>query len=405
MTDEEMKEKHLRRCYHCGKIMSEDNFYYDKSRKNYRRICKKCHNETCHAREKAKEQAIEDQKIPENRYRNKVAVLMVFRPLREMQEKCECICGQHFSNIERFGAHKKYCEAYQKYVESLNEQLENLNALPFYTEDTLVGRYIGGWLVYEDAGNNKEGEHLFKCICKKCGYTQNITETLLKERCGAEEPIPCPDCSREIVVAGDKFGNLVVRRVDGAFSTVECICGKVMKVPTVVLSSGQMLSCGCSDPRNLTGKRFGSLVVQKRADKDEIDKDGKHIGVWSCVCDCGRTTTVSANKLISRRVTHCGCANGSIQKKEEAEQRHLSVLQKKFGLLDEMSGYYGISFDPKTECWLAVMPVNGKTKILCTSPSLSEALTARLQAEAERFGIDAPQAFLFEKYKIKVKNA
>lgn len=84
MTDEEMKEKHLRRCYHCGKIMSEDNFYYDKSRKNYRRICKKCHNETCHAREHAKKQTLEDQKIPVNRYRNKTAVLMVFRPLREM---------------------------------------------------------------------------------------------------------------------------------------------------------------------------------------------------------------------------------------------------------------------------------------------------------------------------------
>lgn len=55
--------------------------------------------------------------------------------------------------------------------------------------------------------------------------------------------------------------------------------------------------------KNLTGQRFGRLVVQHRA--DVAGGAGKHIK-WECRCDCGTITIVASNDL-KRRTVSCGC--------------------------------------------------------------------------------------------------
>lgn len=57
---------------------------------------------------------------------------------------------------------------------------------------------------------------------------------------------------------------------------------------------------------NLTGERFGKLIVVKRAD-DYVSPSGRRCVRWNCVCDCGKEIVVSASHLKSGDTTSCGC--------------------------------------------------------------------------------------------------
>lgn len=55
--------------------------------------------------------------------------------------------------------------------------------------------------------------------------------------------------------------------------------------------------------KDLTGQRFGMLIVReptdKRADEGSV--------VWFCDCDCGNTAEVSARRLVKKKARSCGC--------------------------------------------------------------------------------------------------
>lgn len=57
---------------------------------------------------------------------------------------------------------------------------------------------------------------------------------------------------------------------------------------------------------NLTGKRFGRLVVTSQAEKHR-DKNGDARVMWHCVCDCGSTSIIIGGSLVSGNTTSCGC--------------------------------------------------------------------------------------------------
>ena len=54
--------------------------------------------------------------------------------------------------------------------------------------------------------------------------------------------------------------------------------------------------------QDLTGQRFGRLVVQERGE----NASGKQT-TWRCLCDCGNTTLSRATNLTRGRSTSCGC--------------------------------------------------------------------------------------------------
>jgi len=56
--------------------------------------------------------------------------------------------------------------------------------------------------------------------------------------------------------------------------------------------------------QNLTGKRFGRLVVIERKVNS---KDGK--ANWKCVCDCGKIIITKGKYLKSGETKSCGCLN------------------------------------------------------------------------------------------------
>lgn len=54
--------------------------------------------------------------------------------------------------------------------------------------------------------------------------------------------------------------------------------------------------------KDLTGQRFGRLIVTKRAGSDKWRR-----ATWECQCDCGEVRVEYSNNLLMGRVKSCGC--------------------------------------------------------------------------------------------------
>lgn len=62
---------------------------------------------------------------------------------------------------------------------------------------------------------------------------------------------------------------------------------------------------------NLTGQRYGRLIVIERA-----PNRGQKV-CWRCICDCGKETTVQTFNLVFGCTCSCGC-----YRRERASQVH-----------------------------------------------------------------------------------
>lgn len=116
-------------------------------------------------------------------------------------------------------------------------------------------------------------------------------------------------------LTGMRFGRLVVqkRAENNKWGQAQwiclCDCGNETKVDAGNLVKGKTQSCGClqkeSARRNsaadLTGRRFGRLIVVKRVNqKGERPK-------WLCKCDCGQEKIISSCSLLRGSSNSCGC--------------------------------------------------------------------------------------------------
>ena len=113
---------------------------------------------------------------------------------------------------------------------------------------------------------------------------------------------------------GCRFGKLIVieptaERSHGAIVwRCRCDCGNEVLVESRRLSSGVVKSCGCDQPdytsiKDLTGLRFGKLVVLGKSENRTKDRNP----LWRCRCDCGKELETTKSKLITGRVSSCGC--------------------------------------------------------------------------------------------------
>lgn len=55
---------------------------------------------------------------------------------------------------------------------------------------------------------------------------------------------------------------------------------------------------------DLTGQRFGRLVVISYNEEVSKQKKGSH---WNCICDCGNNCTINGTRLKSGKTRSCGC--------------------------------------------------------------------------------------------------
>lgn len=57
---------------------------------------------------------------------------------------------------------------------------------------------------------------------------------------------------------------------------------------------------------NLTGKHFNRITAISPA-PDRVLKNGRHLTMWNCVCECGNTLVMRSSDLKSGKVISCGC--------------------------------------------------------------------------------------------------
>lgn len=127
-------------------------------------------------------------------------------------------------------------------------------------------------------------------------------------------------------ITGQRFGKLVVKEYAGsnengrALWKCQCDCGGECVALGVKLRGGRKTSCGCKGGvfKDLTGQRFYHLVVLKH-----IGSDGGKGALWLCECDCGNECEVVSKKLLQGDTRSCGC------KKE----RLIDLTGQKFGKL------------------------------------------------------------------------
>lgn len=67
---------------------------------------------------------------------------------------------------------------------------------------------------------------------------------------------------------------------------------------------------------DLTGKRFGALIVSERSLPN--NKFG-HL-MWRCVCDCGKEKVIAGTHLKNGDYTSCGCMRGTATKHGDAKR-------------------------------------------------------------------------------------
>lgn len=144
------------------------------------------------------------------------------------------------------------------------------------------------------------------------------------------------DNPKFINLDGQRYGRLVV--LDSALperkALVKCDCGRQFEVARYSLTRGESTGCGkglChAATKNLTGQRFGSLLVVKFL----MGKSEHAYGtLWECLCDCGKTHNVVSHSLVTGQTTSCGCQTGLTYSRK-------TTLPNNQALLNEIRNQY-----------------------------------------------------------------
>lgn len=140
-------------------------------------------------------------------------------------------------------------------------------------------------------------------------------------------------------MTGKRFGKLVVTNmIYGQGRTrceCKCDCGNVVDVTAWRLKAGKKLSCGCDhnerfpsvNRRDLTGQRFGKLVVKEMI--YGVVKSGRKRTYCVCECDCGNTIEAESSSLTTGRKISCGCDTSE----RRAAKFRKDLTGQKFGRL------------------------------------------------------------------------
>ena len=90
---------------------------------------------------------------------------------------------------------------------------------------------------------------------------------------------------------------------------------------------------------DLTGKRFGKLIVLKKADKKIQNRPA-----WVCQCDCGNTKIIAGDCLRKGDTKSCGCLSSELASKRKKIDMPIGSKWGKWIILEEdpqkKNGYY-----------------------------------------------------------------
>ena len=173
----------------------------------------------------------------------------------------------------------------------------------------LTGRRFGK-LTVADYDREKQK---WKCLCDCGNITYKTTGHL------NANAVSC-GCVQKQDLTGKRFGKLVVlkksenRRRGLCLWVCQCDCGNVCEKPTGELNAGTAVSCGCSwrRPAVREGERYGRLTALRPTGKRSAESV-----VWECLCDCGNAVDVRATMLTSGHTTSCGCLKRELDEQKD----------------------------------------------------------------------------------------
>lgn len=147
-------------------------------------------------------------------------------------------------------------------------------------------------------------------------------------------------------LTGHLFGRWTVLRRDGykgkyVAYLCRCECGVERRVIGAKLSRGKSKSCGCLRSElisarvleDLTGRRFGALVVIKRVPQKTESGHAR----WLCLCDCGREHSTNSDSLKKHRETICcsSCRAQRLSMKVAKGSGPVTLARRSLGLTQE----------------------------------------------------------------------
>lgn len=205
---------------------------------------------------------------------------------------------------------KRLGEMYGTTAPTILKNLKEWGIGPNSLAYDLEGKEFGDLTVLHPAKHRDDKHKRWVCKCS-CGKIAEVrTEYLINGHttsCGHTKEKYFGQSN----IVGKKFGRLtVISKSKAGKRMCRCDCGKVVGVYTGNLTNGNTMSCGCYQRDraseasfiDLTGKRFGKLVVKERVKNDRYN----HVN-YLCVCDCGGTTITDAARLRSGSTSSCGC--------------------------------------------------------------------------------------------------
>ena len=196
-----------------------------------------------------------------------------------------------------------------------------------------------------------------------------------------------------IDLTGQRFGRLVVQREaeskhNEATWLCRCDCGNEVIVTGYKLRHGHTQSCGCLRAENgkthaidLTGQRFGRLTVVERS--GSIDS----FAAWKCRCDCGNEVVVTSSQLRQGLVKSCGCLQRQKGHEQIVKMRSIALRDgTNVNIASEKTkspfGVRGISRNKSgKKPFEAKLSIRGKVVLRKTFETLDEAIAARKEAE------------------------
>ena len=197
----------------------------------------------------------------------------------------------------------------------------------------LIGQKYNNLTVIEEASPHftpaGRKKIMWKCQCDCGNFTIVETSNL---RNGHTKSCGCL-CGK-IDRTGQRFGKLIaIKHLSGGKYLCKCDCGNILKVETSNLTSGNTQSCGCLQKertsqasfKDLTGQRFGKLVVLKRV----INNRFNHT-CYQCQCDCGGITIVDSTNLRNGNTSSCGCikSKGEMKIQQWLQQHNINYISQ-----------------------------------------------------------------------------
>lgn len=158
-------------------------------------------------------------------------------------------------------------------------------------------------------------------------------------------------------LTGMRFGNLVVEERAGSNSAgnatwwCRCDCGTRTRTVGTDLRRGRSVSCGCQAIEK-TKRRYASaragLVGYRTGKLTVVSFAGMNAyprATWLCRCDCGNEITVSQHHLRDGTTVSCGCRAGDPR---PGAVREVVLYQSAHGRVKQLRG--AASLHPCIDC-------------------------------------------------------